>query len=61
VSWRREQLLQAVLPLALAANVALIPHYDVHEVLRLIRRGRPPELAVQILAPLDGQAVSIAR
>jgi hypothetical protein len=61
VSWRREQLLQAGLPLALAASVALIPHYDVHEVLRLIRRGCPPELAVQILAPLDGQAVSIAR
>jgi nucleotide-binding universal stress UspA family protein len=58
VSWRREQLLQAGLPLAVAASVALIPHYEVHEVLSLIRRGCPPELAVRILAPLDGQAAS---
>jgi nucleotide-binding universal stress UspA family protein len=58
VSWRREQLLQAGLPLGVAASVALIPHYDIHELLSLIRRGCSPELAVQILAPLDGQAVS---
>jgi nucleotide-binding universal stress UspA family protein len=61
VSWRREQLLQAGLPLAVAASVALIPRYDIHEVLSLIRRGCPAELAVQILAPLDGEAASKAR
>ena len=60
VSWRRDQLLQAGLPLAVAASVALTPHYDVHEVISLICRGCSPELAVQILAPLDGQAVSAA-
>jgi nucleotide-binding universal stress UspA family protein len=53
VSWRREQLLRAGLPLAVATTVASIPLYDVHEVVSLIGRGCAPELAVQILAPLE--------
>jgi nucleotide-binding universal stress UspA family protein len=55
VSWRREQLLQAGLSLAVATTVASTPLYDVHEVVNLIGRGCAPELAVQILAPLEGR------
>jgi hypothetical protein len=55
VSWRRNQLLQAGLPLAVATTVASTPLYDVHEVVSLIGRGCAPELAVQILAPLEGR------
>lgn len=53
VSWRREQLLRAGLPLTVATTVASTPLYDVHEVVSLIGRGCAPELAVQILAPLE--------
>ena len=55
VSWRREQLLRAGLPPAVATTVASIPLYDVHEVVTLIGRGCAPELAIQILAPLEGR------
>lgn len=52
-SWRRERLLQAGLPLALATLVAEDERYDLHALLVLTDRGCDPELAVRILAPLE--------
>jgi hypothetical protein len=41
--------------LAVSTTVAPIPLYDVHEVVTLIDRRCAPDLAVQILAPLEGR------
>ena len=51
--WRRERLLQAGLPVALATLVAEDERYDLHALLVLTDRGCDPELAVRILAPLE--------
>ena len=51
--WRRERLLQAGVPAALATAVAHDERYDLHALLVLTDRGCDPELAVRILAPLD--------
>jgi hypothetical protein len=37
----------------LSAAVAGDPRIDVHEMLELVDRGCPPDLAVRILAPLE--------
>lgn len=55
-AWRRERLVRAGLPRSLSARLAADPRYDVHDLLALVARGCPPELAVRILAPLEDEA-----
>ena len=57
VAWRVRRLRNAGLGPALAAKIAADCGYDLHALLGLVDRGCPPELAVRILAPLDGPAV----
>jgi hypothetical protein len=52
-AWRREQLVHAGYPLRLAARLANDAAFDLHELITLVERGCPPELAVRILAPLE--------
>ena len=54
VSWRCAQLAQAGFGSAVAERVARDPRFDLHALIELVERGCPPELAVRILAPLDG-------
>ena len=56
VGWRREQLVAAGFPLPAATRVADDERYDLHALIELTERGCAPELAMRILAPLDGQA-----
>jgi hypothetical protein len=58
VDWRHDQLVYAGLPLGLADAVASMNRYDVHELISLLERGCEPELAIKILAPLEGSADS---
>jgi hypothetical protein len=55
VRWRREQLAGSGFPLPLAARLAKDTRYDVHALIELTERGCAPELAVRILAPVDGR------
>ncbi|MGZ4436566.1 MAG: hypothetical protein ACXVXE_09975 [Nocardioidaceae bacterium] len=52
VSWRRCRLLEAGFPAGLAVALARDPGVDLHELLQLVDRGCPPELAARILLPL---------
>jgi hypothetical protein len=54
VEWRRDQLLGAGLPLELASHTARDDRFDLHALIELVERGCPPELAVRIVAPLEG-------
>lgn len=54
VRWRREQLAAAGFPPQLAAPIAEESGYDLHGLIELAERGCPPDLAVRILAPLEG-------
>ena len=54
VSWRCEQLGQAGFGPAVAGRVARDPRFDLHALIELVEHGCPPELAVRILAPLEG-------
>lgn len=56
VGWRREQLVDTGFPLPLADSLARDPRYDLHAVIELVEQGCPPELAVRILAPIEGEA-----
>ena len=56
VGWRREQLVASGFPLPLAARLAKNERYDLHALIELTERGCSPELAVRILAPIDGEA-----
>lgn len=53
--WRRRRLAEAGFPAALAARLASDVRLDLHELLQLIDRGCPPELAARIVAPLPDQ------
>jgi hypothetical protein len=53
VFWRRDVLVEAGFPLPDARRLARDGRYDVHELLDLVARGCPPELAIRILAPLE--------
>jgi hypothetical protein len=55
VRWRREQLVESGFPLALATRLAGDPRYDLHALIELAERGCAPELAVRILAPVEGE------
>ena len=50
--WRETVLLQAGFARAIASRLAADADYDLHELLNLVDRGCPPELAERILAPL---------
>jgi hypothetical protein len=54
--WRRRQLASVGFPPPLARRVARTPGFDLHALIELVERGCPPELAVRITAPLDGDA-----
>jgi len=54
VSWRRRQLVEAGFGPAFADSLARDPQYDLHALIELVEQGCPPELAVRILAPLEG-------
>ena len=51
--WRRRRLIAAGFEAALASRLARDDGVDLHELLMLLDRGCPPELAARILAPLD--------
>ena len=54
LSWRRDQLVASGFPVPLAAGLARDQSYDLHALIELAERGCPPELAVRILSPLEG-------
>jgi hypothetical protein len=54
VRWRREQLVGSGFPLPLAARLAKDGRHDLHALIELAERGCRPELAVRILAPVEG-------
>ena len=54
VAWRRAQLVATGFSSPLAVLVARDHRYDLHALIELAEAGCPPELAVRILAPLDG-------
>ena len=54
IAWRRAQLLRSGFPPRLAARVARDGRYDLHRLIELVERGCPPELALRVLAPLEG-------
>ena len=51
--WRREQLLASGFPGALARQLANDDRYDLHQLIELVERGCPPDVAMRILAPLE--------
>jgi len=53
-TWRRLQLERSGFPPPLAARVAHDGRYDLHRLIELVEDGCPAELALRILAPLDG-------
>jgi hypothetical protein len=53
--WRRRQLVHAGFSPPLAARVGADSAYDLHALIELVERGCAPELAVRILAPLEGR------
>jgi len=54
--WRRRRLIAAGFDAPLAARLTQDEAVDLHELLILLDRGCPPELAARILAPLDAPA-----
>ena len=54
VAWRRAQLVATGFSWPLAGRVARDHRFDLHALIELAEAGCPPELAVRILAPLDG-------
>jgi hypothetical protein len=56
--WRRSQLVRSGFPQQLAGRVAHAGNYDLHRLIELVERGCPPELAMRILAPLEGDGAA---
>jgi hypothetical protein len=56
VGWRRERLVASGFAPALAARLAEDDRYDLHALIELTEQGCSPQLAVRILAPLEGLA-----
>jgi hypothetical protein len=56
--WRRDQLVGSGFPLPLAARLAGDSRYDLHALIELTERGCDPELAVRILAPVEGETAA---
>lgn len=57
VLWRREQLVRSGLPVSMATRAANAD-YDLHALTKLLGRGCPPDLAIRILAPIEGESVA---
>lgn len=55
VGWRKERLRGVGFGCELATALAADCAVDLHELIQLVERGCPPELAARILAPLDGE------
>ena len=55
LGWRIERLREAGFPDPLAYSIARDARYDLHQLLGLIDRGCPADLATRILAPLDSE------
>jgi hypothetical protein len=53
LSWRTQRLIAAGLSGQRARSIAADGAYDLHELLTLVDRGCPAELAARIVAPLD--------
>lgn len=53
VLWRSDRLVEAGFPLALALQLGHDARYDLHALIELTEQDCPPELAVEILAPLE--------
>ena len=51
-AWRHDVLRQAGFEASLARQLAASADVDLHDILKLVDRGCPPELAARILAPL---------
>jgi hypothetical protein len=51
-AWRRGVLMRAGFTVDLADALAHEARIDLHDVLQLVARGCPPELAARIVAPL---------
>jgi hypothetical protein len=58
VRWRRQQLTGSGFSLPLATAMADDPRYDLHELIELVERSCPPDLAVRILAPVEGDSAA---
>ena len=58
VRWRREQLVQTGFALRLATVIARDSRYDLHALIELVEQGCQPDLAVRILAPLEGESAA---
>lgn len=52
MAWRRNILLRAGFDSALADELAYDARVDLHDLLQLVDRGSPPQLAALILAPI---------
>src|SRR3954453_3460756 len=52
--WRRQVLEHPGFGEALAGRLAADGDFDLHDLLKLVDRGCPPELAARILAPPEG-------
>jgi hypothetical protein len=53
IAWRLDVLVRAGFDPKLARTLAVDASVDLHDLLNLVDRGCPPELAARILAPLD--------
>ena len=53
VAWRGRLLIAAGFPASLASRMAATRGVDIHELLKLVDKGCPPELAVRIAGPVD--------
>ena len=56
IGWRERRLAAAGFGPRRAAELARDRRLDLHALIELVERGCPPELAIRILAPLDGDA-----
>lgn len=57
LSWRQMQLLRAGFDSEQAARLAADRAVDLHELIDLIDRGCPPEVATRIVWPLEREAL----
>jgi len=57
-AWRHSQLVRSGFPEPLAGRVAHDDRYDLHQLIDLVDRGCPPEIAFRILAPLEDDPAS---
>jgi hypothetical protein len=58
VAWREGRLRVAGFSWAAASRLAREQAVDLHELLELVDRGCPPELAARILAPLEADWIA---